>query len=317
MSAAHGHTHGKTADGSRRLGLVLVLTAAYTVAELVGGLLSNSIALLADAGHMMTDNLAIGLALMAARWARRPPDTGRTYGYQRAEILAALANGVVLAVLCLFLLGEAWDRLLDPPAVRVRLMAWVALGGLAVNVIASRILHGHRHGLNVRAAYLHVLGDLLGSVGTLAAAGALAWLGWRWADPVAGVLIAVILIVSSVRLVLESVNVLMEGAPAHLDTEEVRRCLLDTPGVGGVHDLHVWSLAGGPPILTAHLVTDHTVAGSLVLRNATRTLVERFGIEHVTLQVEPPDFNITLHPTPASPSQAGEGSMLTPREHGG
>jgi cobalt-zinc-cadmium efflux system protein len=296
---ARGHVHAGShahADDARlassRLTWVLCLTAAYMVAELVGGLLSGSLALLADAGHMLTDVLALALALAASRWSTRPPDPGRTYGYQRAEILAALTNGAGLAVLCTFLLVEAIDRLRRPVLVDVPLMAGIAAGGLVVNVIASSLLHRGRRQLNVRAAYLHVLGDLLGSVGALLAAAALYVFGWTWADPVAGVLIAVILAVSSVRLVLESVHVLMEGTPSHLDLADVARCLRETAGVAGVHDLHVWSLGGRVPLLTAHLVLDHTVPPSQVLRGALRALKDRFSIEHATLQVEPADFNI-------------------------
>lgn len=287
----HGHSHEpRTPTGG--LAFVLVLTAAYMVAELVGGLYSHSLALLADAGHMLTDVLALALALAAARWATRPPDPGRTYGYQRAEILAALTNGVGLAVLCTFLLLEAVDRLRRPQEVDVPVMAGVAAGGLLVNLVASFILHGSRGRLNVRAAYLHVLGDLLGSVGALMAAAALAFFGWSWADPVAGVLIAVLLAVSSIRVVLESVHVLMEGTPGHLDLDAVARCLRETAGVAGVHDLHVWSLGGHAPLLTAHLVLDHTAAPGQVLRGALRALREGFAIEHATLQIEPADFNI-------------------------
>ena len=167
----------------RRLALVLCLTSVYALVELVGGLLSNSLALLADAGHMLTDIVALALALVAAWSARRPPDPNRTYGYQRTEILAALFNGVALTVIALFIAIEAWERLSDPPEVAWGLMAAVAAGGLVVNVVAAKILHAHRHGMNVRAAYLHVLGDLLGSVGTLAAAGAIGLFGWQRADP--------------------------------------------------------------------------------------------------------------------------------------
>ncbi|HEX5042096.1 MAG TPA: cation diffusion facilitator family transporter [Candidatus Polarisedimenticolaceae bacterium] len=289
----HGHPHPEDSRAaSVRLAWVLALTAAYMVVELVGGLLSHSLALLADAGHMLTDVLALALALAATRWATRPPDRGRTYGYQRAEILAALINGAALAVLCSFLLVEAIERLRRPAAVDVPLMAGVAAGGLLVNLAGSILLHGGRGRLNVRAAYLHVLGDLLGSVGALLAAGALAAFGWSWADPVAGVLIAGILAVSAVRLVLESVHVLMEGAPPHLDLGAVARCLRETAGVAGVHDLHVWSLGGRTPLLTAHLVLDHTLPPAHVLRGALRALRERFSIEHATLQIEPADFNI-------------------------
>lgn len=171
-------------------------------------------------------------------------------------------------------------------------MAWIAAGGLAVNAVAARLLHRHAQGLNARAAFLHVLGDLLGSVGVLAAAGAVALFGWRWADPLASVVIGVIIIVSSVRVVLESVHVLMEGAPQHLDAEEIRQALAAISGVTDVHDLHLWSLGGRTPLLTAHLVVDHSIRAHDVLRIATAALESRFGIGHVTLQIEPADFNI-------------------------
>ncbi len=288
----HGPGHDPRPVAMRRLAWVLLLTLTYTAAEVGGGILSNSLALLADAGHMMTDDMALALALAAAWFARMPPDPARTYGYQRAEILAALVNGVVLVVVCLFLFWEAWVRLLAPPQVHSGLMATVAAGGLAVNVAGVLLLRGARGGLNVSTAYLHLFGDLLGSVGALVAAVLIRFLGWGWADAAATFLIGAIIIVSSTRLVLESVNVLMEGTPTHLDVQEVRACLLETAGVADLHDLHLWSLAGGPPLLTAHLVLDHSISAAEVLRGATRALEERFGILHSTLQIEPPDYNI-------------------------
>lgn len=295
MSHDHEHpgrSHGRADGSSGRLAFVLAITLAYTGAEIIGGVVANSLALLADAGHMVTDNLALGLALTAAWLSRRPPDSGRTYGYQRVEILAALANGVALVVVCGFIFWEAFQRLAAPPEVRSGLMGLVAAGGLAVNVVAALALRHHRHGLNVRAAFLHVLGDLLGSFGALIAAALIALFGWRWADPVASLLIGVIIVVGSVRLVLESVHVLLEGAPTGIDVDEVRGCLLAAEGVAGVHDLHLWSLGGRAPLLTAHLVVDHSRPAHVVLRRAVDTLHDRFGIEHATLQIEPPDFNI-------------------------
>jgi cobalt-zinc-cadmium efflux system protein len=171
-------------------------------------------------------------------------------------------------------------------------MAGVAAGGLLVNLVALRILRGHGYGLNVRAAYLHVLGDVLGSVGALVAAALIAGFGWGWADPAASVVISGIIVLSAVRVVGQSVHVLLEGAPQHVDTADVRRCLESTAGVTEVHDLHVWTLRGETPLLTAHLVLDHSVPSERVLRDATRTIRERFGIEHATLQLEPPDYNI-------------------------
>jgi cobalt-zinc-cadmium efflux system protein len=295
----HGHRHhhgdGHSPSPVRRLAWVLAITILYAGAEFAGGIVSNSLALLADSGHMLTDALALALALAAAWFAKLPPDRARTYGYQRAEILAALANGVALVVICGFLFWEAWKRLFAPPEVKSGLMDLVAVGGLLVNLAGLVLLREVRHGLNARAAYLHVMGDLLGSVGTLVAAGLVAGFGFRWADPVAGIAIGATIIVGSARLVLQSLNVLMEGAPREMDLREVRDCLLSTPGVAGMHDLHVWTLSGGHPILTAHLVVGPGASSSQVLRSASRTLEERFGIRHSTLQIEPPDYNIFGH----------------------
>ena len=289
---AHFHAPAGGDGTARRLGLVLAMTAVYALAEVFGGWLSNSLALLADAGHMLTDVMALGLALVAAQMARRPPDPSRTYGYKRVEILAALFNGVALVVIALFILLEAWERISSPREVAHGLMAAVAVGGLAVNLVAARLLHSHLSGLNVRAAYLHVLGDLLGSVGTLLAAGAIWLFGWMWADPAISFVIGGVIVFGAVRLVLDSVNVLLEAAPAHLDTEEVRACLLAIDGVSDVHDLHLWSLGGDMPLLTVHLVLDGALSQDRVLRRATSELQQRFGIDHSTLQLDPPDYNV-------------------------
>jgi cobalt-zinc-cadmium efflux system protein len=286
------HDHRRPA-ATRRLGWVLALTAVYAVAEAVGGWLANSLALLADAGHMLTDILALTLALLAAWTAQRPPDASRTYGYRRIEILAALFNGCALIVIALFIFVEAWERATAPPEVEPGLMAAVAGGGLVVNLFAARMLHGqHTHGMNLRAAYLHVMGDLLGSVGALTAAGTIHFFGWRLADPVVSALIGGIIVFSAVRLVLDATHVLLEGAPAHLDARRIEAELAALPGVDGVHDLHLWSLGGDEPLLSAHLVLDHTLPSARVLRAATELLREEHGILHTTLQLEPADFNI-------------------------
>lgn len=293
-SEDRNHTHRAPRRGAvrRRLAWVLGLTVAYTAAEVAGGIASNSLALLADAGHMATDALALGLAVLAGWFASRPPDPGRTFGYQRAEILAALTNGVTLVVVCGFIFWEAIHRFTAPPEVATGMMAWVAAGGLVVNLVAAWLLHGHTDGLNARAAFLHVLGDLLGSLGTLVAAALIARFGWRWADPVASMLIGIAIVFSSVRLVLDSLHVLMEGTPEHLDPVEIRRTLCAVPGVADVHDLHLWSLGASAPLLSAHLVVDLSVRANDVLKSATAALAASYGIDHVTLQIEPPDYNI-------------------------
>lgn len=292
----HPHPHAHRGPGSSaRLAWVLALTVLYTLAEVIGGIVSGSLALLADAGHMMTDNLALALALTASRFARKPPDSGRTYGYQRVEILAALGNALLLTGVCFVLIVESWERIRAPRPVEAGLMAGIAAGGLAVNLLAAWILRKRAGDLNVRAAFLHVVGDLLGSVGALAAAGLVAWRGWLRADPVASLAICAILLWGAFRLLRETVHVLLEGAPSHLDVVEVRRVLLEVRGVADVHDLHAWSL-GTTPLLTAHLVADHSVPLARVLEEATERVRARFGITHVTLQVEPPDFNIVAGP---------------------
>lgn len=301
---AHRDARGDRASAARRLALVLGLTSVYALAEFAGGWLTNSLALLADAVHMLADIMALGLALLAAWSASRPPDTSRTYGYRRAEILAALLNGIVLIVIALFIQIEAWKRLWNPPEVAYGLMGLVAAGGLAINIAGAWILRRHQHGLNMRAAYLHVVGDLLGSLATVAAALLIGLAGWTWADPLVSVAIGGIIVFSAVKLVLDSVSVLMEAAPAHLDTEAVRGCLLAQEGVSDVHDLHLWSLGGDSPLLSAHLVLDHSLPAATVLRQATRTLHLRFDIRHSTLQVEPPDFNI-IETLTAAPRAGG------------
>lgn len=298
MGATHRHPHVHARPGEEpapRLAWVLALTVGYTLAEVVGGILSGSLALLADAGHMMTDNLALALALAASRFAKRPPDAGRTYGYQRVEILAALGNALFLTGVCFVLIVESWERIRAPRPVDAGLMAAIAAGGLAVNLLAAWILRKRAGNLNLRAAFLHVVGDLLGSVGALLAAGLVAGFGWLRADPIASLAISAILLWGAFRLLRETVHVLLEGAPADLDVGEIRRALLEVRGVADVHDLHAWSL-GSTPLLTAHLVADHSVPLARVLAEATERVRARFGIRHVTLQVEPPDFNIVAGP---------------------
>lgn len=296
LFVAHVHRHG--GDPTRRLGAVLALTAVFTVIEAVGGWWANSLALLADAGHMLGDNFALALALFAAWSAKRPPDPTRTYGYLRAEILAALFNGVALIVIAFYISVEAWERFSKPPEVDWRLMLIVGGAGLAVNIVAAVLLHGSQHNLNMRGAYLHVLGDLLGSIGVLVAAACAGFGGWAIADPLASAALSLIIVFGAIRLVLQAVHVLMEGTPAHLDATEVQAGLAELPGVAGVHDLHLWTLGGNRTILTAHLVCDHDASPARLLRSATRLLETRFGLTHTTLQIEPPDYNIVENVEP-------------------
>ena len=285
MGAHHDHASGGSGN-QRRLALTLALAAAYMVAEVIGGIVTGSLALLADAGHMLSDVAALGLSLFAIRMARRPPTPQRTYGFHRSEILAALANGATLIAVSIYIFLEAWERFREPPEVQGGLMMGIAAGGLLVNLAGLLILRGGRsESLNVQGAWLHVLTDALGSVQALAA-GALIWaFGWSWADPLASVLIGLLVIYSSWSLLKESMSVLMEGAPGHIDVDEVRDAISGIPGVLGVEDLHVWTITSGLDALSAHVVVaDDRQPG--LLRQIRATLQDRFGIDHVTIQLD-------------------------------
>ncbi|HVR96660.1 MAG TPA: cation diffusion facilitator family transporter [Thermoanaerobaculia bacterium] len=286
------HHHGGGSDRNRgRLALVLVLSAAYMVAELVGGLVTGSLALLADSGHMLSDVGALGLSLFALWMTRRPPTAQRTWGYYRTEILAALVNGATLVAISIYVFLEAWERFRNPPEVDAPVMMAIAAGGLAVNLIGLRVLSGGRsESLNIRGAWLHVLTDALGSVQAIIA-GALIWrLGWDWADPAASVLIGALVIYSSWSLLREAVRVLMESAPAHIDVDEVRNAMAGVSGVLAVHDLHVWTITSGMESLSAHLVVAEGCSGRDLLTEVRATLHDRFGIDHITVQLEPEEF---------------------------
>lgn len=293
MSGAHAHHHGASAGSRnrRRLALALGFSAAYMLAEAVGGWLTGSLALLADAGHMLSDVAALGLSLFAMWMAGRPPTPKRTYGYHRMEILAALANGATLVAISFFILSEAVERFRNPPEVNAPVMMGIAAGGLLVNLASLWILHeGRGDNLNVRGAWLHVLMDTLGSVQALAA-GALIWaFGWRWADPAASVLIAVLVVFSSWNLLKEATSVLMESVPAHIDVDEVLAVLLGLPGVLEVHDLHIWTITSGLESLSAHVVVEDARYDCELLGEIRTALHDRFGIDHLTIQIETAAF---------------------------
>lgn len=288
-----GHQHHQHATGAevagnrRRLALALVLTATYMVAEIVGGLAANSLALLADAGHMFSDAAALGLSLVAVMLAQRPATSYRTYGFHRAEILAALTNGAALLALAVLIAREAWERLSEPPDVHGGLMLAVACGGLTINLINLTILSsGRHHNLNVRGAWLHVMADTLGSLGAISAGAVIYFFGWRWADPVASFVIAALVLYSAWGLVRETLDVLMEGVPKGISIDEVADALRALPGVLEAHDLHVWSLTSGRNIATTHLVISEDADHQGIIDAANRALAERFAISHATIQVE-------------------------------
>src|SRR5215218_5105638 len=296
----HGHDHGGhgTAGNRRRLAWTLGLAASYMLAEAVGGWLTGSLSLLADAGHMLSDAAALGLSLFAMWIAQRPPTPRRTWGYYRTEILAALANGATLVAISVWVAVEAVERFRDPLEVDAPVMMAIAVGGLAVNLTGLALLSGGRNeSLNVRGAWLHVLTDALGSVQAIAA-GALIWAyGWNWADPVASILISLLVVYSAWHLLKETVGVLMEGTPAHIDLDEVRNALAGLPGVCGVHDLHVWTITSGMEALSAHLVVVEEASTTTLLRQVQSSLHDRFGIHHATVQIEPePCAQCGAHP---------------------
>jgi cobalt-zinc-cadmium efflux system protein len=285
------HQRAQRQENARRLTAVLLLAGTYMIAEAVGGWITNSLALLADAGHMLSDVGALGLSLFAIWVAQRPATPAHTYGYYRAEILAALANGAALGALAIYVVTEAVGRLFTPPEVRAGLMMAIAAGGLGVNLLSLWVLSsGRTENLNVRGAWLHVLGDALGSVGALSAGLAIWALGWRWADPLASIAIALLVLYASWSLLREAVAVLLEGAPGHIDVDQVRNALAGVSGVLRVHDLHVWTISSGMVSLSCHVVAEDGPARPALLHCMNDLLREQFGITHSTIQIEPENF---------------------------
>ncbi len=292
MGAGHAHDHGTAAGGSRRrLTAVLVLTLAVLAAEVVGAVVSGSLALLADAGHMATDALGIGLALGAVTLAQRPARGRRTFGWQRAEILAAVANGLLLTGVAVVVVVQAVRRIGDPPQIDATVVLAVAAAGLLANLVGLALLHrGRRGSLAVRGAHLEVLGDALGSVAVLVGGAVVALTGWTPADTLAALLIGFLVLPRAWALLRESLDVLLEAAPRDVDLDRVRAHLLGVDGVVGVHDLHAWTITSGLPVLSAHVVvTDEALAaghGGRVLDALSACLGEHFDVPHCTFQIE-------------------------------
>jgi cobalt-zinc-cadmium efflux system protein len=296
-SRAHAHPHpavGAAGDRSDRAGnrralaITLGLTSAFTLAEVVGGLLTGSLALLADAAHMLSDDLSLGLALFAVWLADRPASPERTFGYKRAEILAALFNGVTLVAISIWICIEAYRRFDDPPEILGGWMLGIAATGLLVNLAAFRILHGggSSESLNVSAAMRHVLADLLGSVGVIVAAVVILTTGWEYADPLISVVIGVLVLGSSWTILRDSTQILLEGSPPGLDVAEVGRAMAALDGVVEVHDLHVWTITSGFPALSAHILVGSETDCHAKRRDLESLLHERFDLDHTTLQVD-------------------------------
>jgi cobalt-zinc-cadmium efflux system protein len=286
--AHHDHRHLTTggSDSTRRLAIALAITAAFLVAEVVGGWVSNSLALLADAGHMLTDVGALALSLFVAWFSRQPATPRKTYGYLRWEILAALINGAVLLMASGWIIWEALQRLRTPEPIGGTLMLVVAALGLVVNAVSAWLLHGSQHeSLNIRGAYLHVVSDLLGSVAAIVAAVLVGQLGWLVADPVASLLMTALIVRGAWRLVREAVDVLLEATPKHIELDRLRGAMAAVGGVREVHDLHVWTLTSGVVAMSAHAVAPDATEHHRVLRDL-HAAVARFGIHHATIQLE-------------------------------
>lgn len=300
-TTAHAHAHAPAAAqrrDRRRLALVLALVLGYAAVEIVGGLWTGSLALLSDALHMVSDSAALALSLLAAWFAARPASRRRTFGNSRVEILAALANGVALAVVALFISVHALERALDPRDVLGEGLLAVALGGLVVNLVALFLLghgHAHRESLNVRGALLHVASDTLASVGVCLAGLGIWAFGWLWLDPAISLVVSALVLWSAWQLIRDALDVLMEAVPAHLDVEEICDALLAIEGVRGLHCVHVWTIGNGEVSLSSHLVVDPEAEQTPLLEAVRRRLDERFSIHHTTIQLEPAD-----------PSRAGE-----------
>jgi cobalt-zinc-cadmium efflux system protein len=294
MPHRHGSPHPAPDPGAqqRRLTLAMILAATYMVAEVLGGLWTGSLALLADAGHMLSDVFALSLSLLAFRLARHPATPQQTFGHHRTEILAASIHGLLLVGVSVYIFLEAFERLGTPREILAGPMAAIAGGGLAVNLVALWILReGRHHSLNVRGAWLHVLSDALGSTGALVAGGLIWAFGWAWADPLASLGIGLLVIHSAWALLREAVAVLMEWAPTHVDVTEVERSIADLPGVLAVHDLHIWTISSGRISLSGHVVSEDGGDHAKLLQEVSDLLHQRFAISHSTIQLETADFD--------------------------
>jgi cobalt-zinc-cadmium efflux system protein len=282
-SSGHKHAHGHE---RKALATALVLVLGFAGVEAAVGVVSGSLALLADAAHMLSDSLALGLALFAAWLAHRPATPERSFGWRRAEVLAALANALVLVVLGAWIVWEAIGRLSDPPGVTGAWVLAAGVAGLLINLAAARVLHGAGSGLNVRAAMLHVLADLASSAGVVVAGLVVLASGWAYADPIAAILIGLLVVLSTAGVLRETVGVLLEGAPAGMDAREVGAAIAATEGVVGVHDLHLWTITSGFPALSAHVLVAAGADCHAIRRELEVLMRDRFELTHTTLQVE-------------------------------
>jgi cation diffusion facilitator family transporter len=291
----HGsHSHGVSRERNiKGLAIALVTTVIIMVLEFFGGLTTNSLALLSDSGHMLSDVSSLALSLVAMWFAAKPPSPQKTYGFYRFEILAALMNGIALFIIAGFIIWEAYQRFFAPPTVSSWLMMTIAAIGLLANLFSAWVLTRQgdvKENVNVRSAYLHVLGDALGSVGAIVAGIVMAAFSWYIADPIISVVVAILILKSAWGVIDESIHILMEGTPLTVDSDEVKQVLLQIPGVKSIHDLHIWTVTSGIDSLTCHLVIDNDQDSQSILQQAIMRIEEQFSIQHTTLQIETKDF---------------------------
>lgn len=289
-SHSHSHNHGHNVN-KRALRISFFLIASYMIIEVVGGMMTNSLALLSDAGHMLSDAAALGLSYLATTFGERKANKFKTYGYKRIEILAAFINGLTLIGISIYIFWEAYNRFLQPPSIMSSGMFIVSVIGFIVNMLAAFILlkGDTSENLNIRSAFLHVLGDLLGSAGAITASLLIMFFGWNIADPFASVFVAVLIIISACRVTRDATHILMEGAPSNIDVAKVQKTLEALKNVIGVHDLHVWSISSDMPSLSCHIVVKNEQNSQTVLQEAKKVLHEKFDIHHSTIQIDTED----------------------------
>ncbi|MFB4169777.1 cation diffusion facilitator family transporter [Virgibacillus sp. JSM 102003] len=287
MGHDHDHSHGAN---KKALMISFSVITAYMIIEAIGGFLTNSLALLSDAGHMLSDSVSLGVGLLAFKFGEKVANYSKTYGYKRFEILAAVFNGVTLILISIYIFYEAYKRFTEPPEVATTGMLIVASIGLLVNIfVAWILLRGDtEENLNLRAAFLHVLGDLLGSVGAIAAALLIIFFNWGWADPLASVIVAVLVLISGWRVTKDAIHVLMEGTPKNVDLDDIINTMENAEGIKSIHDLHVWSITSGQNALSCHAVVDGnlSVHESQKLLRSIEHVLEHKGVGHVTIQME-------------------------------
>lgn len=289
MVQRQDHQHDANESNLRRVMIALVLTGTFMVVEIIGGIISGSLALLADAGHMLTDTMALALAAMAFHVSKRPPDGKLTFGYQRFQILAAFVNGLSLLAIVGWILFEAMNRFIHPNEILGETMLVVAAAGLVVNLISFTVLHtGDQENLNIRGAAVHVAGDLLGSVAAIVAAIVIIYTGWTPIDPILSVAVAALILKSAWSLVKRSAHILLEGAPEWLDVHDIQeRIVAGVPGVGEIHHVHIWGLTPQQLMLTMHMsMSDSPLSQADVLRDVKKFLQEEYGIGHATIEVD-------------------------------